>query len=227
MWRKRNVAPQTRTPSSVSSWSSPDAHLSVVGGFGGGQRSAWAGLHQTVMLCDPAWTLSYIGSLLDQTTQASLHPCINEPWLLTTVPLVPCCSFLGPLFDWPCRPGTAHRTCSFRDEGVTVWPFVKLAHIFTLVCFSCFTHQLRGQNVHFLPDVQWWRVSVIHFTWCHADRCICTALKVIYYATNYSFKQQHHICMCCLTKYQKYIDVYLSARISVLIRRTRGPSFFH
>lgn len=101
------------------------------------------------------WAIwSTAACLLHQTTQVSL-PCALVSLGRHDLSLVYHCPFLGPqLIDSDhCRQGTPHKSCSFGD-GVTQTPSHHNLALFKLVKFVkdflFLTHQLRGQNFHFL-----------------------------------------------------------------------------
>lgn len=105
---KENVIQQIRSSSSIAPWSSFNAHLPIVGGFTGGEVSAWAATH-----CHRQQAVLLYCTMLSDTLY-------HSRWL----------SFLGPLSLGTIQhiPGTPHKTCCFGDAqsshlaiAFTIW----------------------------------------------------------------------------------------------------------
>ena len=125
---------RTQDSSSIAPWSSSDAHMPIVGAFGGGQGSAWApwllcspirnklqcAVYSNTFLSEPSLT-----SLAIWTTIAvcwigphgpAFTPHVHQ-WTLVAHNPVRRCSVLGSLLidTDHCRPGTPHKSCSSGD----------------------------------------------------------------------------------------------------------------
>lgn len=148
---------QTRLPSSITLWSSPDARLPIFGAFSGGQGSARPS-------CQVVWCSGICNVLLSLLTPFYQNP--NEPlaiWAKAAHPLdrtarasllspgtrisldLVCSSPVVPSSDnwWP---GTPHKTCRYLyDLGAEVKMFIcclvysrdHVEEIISVIHFTC------------------------------------------------------------------------------------------
>lgn len=158
--KSKDLLTQTRLPSSITLWSSPDARVPIFGAFSGGQGSAWPS-------CQVVWC-SGISNVLSLLTPFYQNP--NEPlaiWAKAAHPLdrTARASLVSPgtrmsldlVCSSPVVPSSDNRLTrnSPQDLQILIWPrscsqiVHLLPHIFQVPCwrdYQCYSLHLSVAN---------------------------------------------------------------------------------